>query len=465
MTVRKQWMLALVVSAALSVIVNSLVLNVRINRYFVDYSTENYNTHVAQVVQFSTEALSANEYTSQQLEMQLTSHLSDPITRIRLYRADGKLLADISADNRSMMGMMRFGTASRMMGSSAEEIDSIDINQNGVLLGKLMITRYSSIGSSISTQRFAFSLITNSLLSFGIVFALTLVLGYFLSKRMSKDLIHTAEQAVNIDLGQEKRYPKSRVPEIKTIQDSLEDLQTRLKLKQTSRKKRIDELVHQTRTPLTILRTHLEGFQDGIIQFTPEEVKTCEAQIDNLSSIITNMSGLIDAEKEVGDLRMNNVDISTLVRQIVAGLKAQFDQKSVALESASHGRIMVYTDPYRLSQAVYNLLTNAYKFTPSGGRVSIAYEAIDEELVITVKDTGIGIPQEEQMRVFEAYYRGNNAADTSGEGIGLYLAKENLQQIGGRIELVSQPGHGSTFVIRIPLNRENEPEEQVQTRA
>lgn len=451
MTIRKQWMLALVVSAALSVIVNSLVLNIRINRYFVDYSAENYNTHVLQVVQFSTDALSADEYTTQQLEMQLTSHLSDPITRIRLYRTDGELLSDVSV-SRTMMGMMRSGTAARMMGSSAEEIDSIDIQKDGVLLGKLMITRYSSIGSSIATRQFAFSLITNSLLSFGIVFALTLILGYFLSKRMSKDLIQTAEQAVTIDLGQEIRYPKSRVLEISTIQDSLETLQTRLKLKQTSRKKRIDELVHQTRTPLTILRTHLEGFQDGIIRFTPEEVKTCETQIDNLSSIITNMSGLIDAEKDVGELHMTNVDLSVLVRQIVAGLKAQFDQKTVELAALNHNKITVHTDPYLLSQAIYNLLTNAYKFTPSGGRVTIAYEVIDKALVISVRDTGVGIPAEEQARVFEAYYRGKNAVHTSGEGIGLYLVKENLRQIGGKIELESVPGKGSTFRISIPVS-------------
>ncbi len=453
MTIRRQWMFALVVSAALSVIVNSLVLNVRINRYFVDYSTESYQMHISQVVQFSTEALSTDDYTSDQLAMQLTSHLSDPITRIRLYRADGQLLSDVNTSRR-MMGMMRSGMATLMMGTTAEEIDSIDIQKDGALLGKLMVTRYSSIGNSISSRQFALSLITNSLLSFGIVFALTIVFGYFLSKRMSKDLIQTAEQAVNIDLGHETRYPKSRVPEIKTIQDSLEALQTRLKLKQTSRKKRIDELVHQTRTPLTILRTHLEGFQDGVIQFTPDEVKTCETQIDNLSSIITNMSGLIDAEKETGELRTTTIEISALIRQIVAGLKAQFDQKSVALELVSHGKFSVRTDPYRLSQAIYNLLTNAYKFTPPGGHVTIAYEVVDDELVISVHDTGVGISPEDQTRVFDAYFRGGNALHSSGEGIGLYIAKENLQQIGGRIELESDRNSGSKFTIFIPSNFE-----------
>ncbi|HML67395.1 MAG TPA: HAMP domain-containing sensor histidine kinase [Clostridia bacterium] len=450
MTIKRQWMLVLVISVALSVIVNSLVLSVRINRYFIDYSTENYEAHVTQVVEFSTEALSANEYTSQQLEMQLTSHLSDPITRIRLYRTDGVLLADISAVDRPMMGMMRNEMAERMLSTTAEEVDSIDIQKDGNLIGKLMITRYSSIGNSIGTQRFSLSLITNSLLSFGIVFALTFVLGYFISKRMSKDLMLTAQQAVDIDLGRESRTPQSNVLEIKTIQQSLVALQSRLMLKQTSRKKLIDELVHQTRTPLTILRTHLEGFQDGVIQFTPDEVKTCEAQIENLSSIITNMSGLIDAEKEIDHTHIIAVDISGLIRQIVAGLKAQFDKKSLALHVQSHQKIMVQTDPYQLSQAIYNLLTNAYKFTESGGTVTVSYQMAGAELMITVQDTGVGIALEDQPRVFDAYYRGSNSLNIVGDGIGLYIVKENLLKIGGSIELESTQGTGSIFTIKIP---------------
>lgn len=454
MTIKRQWMLVLVISVALSVIVNSLVLSFRINRYFIDYSTENYKSHVSQVVEFSTEALSSNDYTTQQLEMQLTSHLSDPITRIRLYRADGVLLADISGANHQMMGMMRNGMAERMLSTTAEEVDSIDIQKDGVAIGKLMITRYSSIGNSIGTQRFSLSLITNSLLSFGIVFALTFVLGYFISKRMSKDLMLTAQQAVDIDLGRESRTPQSSVLEIKTIQQSLEALQSRLMLKQTSRKKLIDELVHQTRTPLTILRTHLEGFQDGVIQFTPDEVKTCEAQIENLSSIITNMSGLIDAEKEIDHTHIIAVDISGLIRQIVAGLKAQFDKRSLALHVQSHQKIMVQTDPYQLSQAIYNLLTNAYKFTESGGTVTISYQMVGAELVIAVQDTGIGIAPDDQARVFDAYYRGNNALNTAGEGIGLYIVKENLKKIGSTIELESMIGKGSKFTIRLPVSQQ-----------
>ena len=250
----------------------------------------------------------------------------------------------------------------------------------------LNITRYGAIGNSIGTRLFLSSLVVNSLLSFAIVFALIFVLGYFISERMSRDLMQTAQQAVDIDLGREETTPQSNVQEIKTIQQSLAALRTRLKLKQTSRKQLVDELVHQTRTPLTILKTHLEGFLDGIIRFTPEEVQVCDAQIDNISSIIANMSGLIDAEREIDTISIEQIELSSLVRQIIAGLKAQFDKKGVALTAATQKKIVVRTDPYKLSQAIYNLLTNAYKFTEPGGSVHVEYRL--EGGLIAIKRNG-----------------------------------------------------------------------------
>lgn len=450
MTVRRQWMLVLLLSAALSVIINSFVLGALVNRYFIEYSTENYNQRLAKLIGFSTEALSGDDYSEQQLDMQLETHLSDPINRIRLYSLDGDLLADVGDANVSTMGMMRSEMMNRMMGTASEEVDSIDIEKDGIVVGKLVVTRYSSIGNSLGTRKFMLSLIGNSILSFGIVFALTFIIGLFVSRRMSRDLTRTAQQAIDVGLGRESRTPQSHVAEIKTIQQSLETVRSRLKLKQTGRKKLIDELVHQTRTPLTILRTHLEGFRDGIIRFTPEEVQTCEAQIEHLSSIITNMSGLLDAEKEIDDPKIEPVEISALIRRIVGGLKAQFDKKSVKLQVAEQQKIVVGTDRYKLSQALYNILTNAYKYTEPGGSVTVSYELHENELSIGIRDTGPGIAEEDQVKIFEAYYRGKNSQDSQGEGIGLYIARENLVKIGGRIDLDSRPGIGSTFTIRIP---------------
>lgn len=450
MTIRRQWLLVLILSVVLSVAVNSIVLSTLINRYFIDYSTEKYNKNVSQLVEFSEKALSVSGYSEQQIKMQLETHLSDPINRIRLYDTKGNLLADVGSVDHHMMGMRGNRMMNRMMGNASEEVDSVDITNNGVVIGKLNITKYSSIGNSLETRKFTASLIGSSFLSFVIVFVLIFVIGIFISKKMSKDLRQTALQAIDIDLGNQNNIPKSHVKEIRTIQQSLETLQARLKLKQISRKKLIDELVHQTRTPLTILKTHLEGFEDGVIRFTPEEIRICEAQIENIASIITNMSGMIDADKDIDTVNIEQVELNYLLKQIIGGLKVQFDKKSVELKLLSQQKISLRTDPYKLSQAIYNILTNAYKYTESNGRVNVEYKEAGDELFVTIQDTGSGISEEDKLKIFDAYYRGGNSGNTSGEGIGLYVVKENLKKINGRIDVQSRLGEGSKFIINVP---------------
>lgn len=450
MTIKRQWMLFLILAAVLSVAVNSFVLSSLINRYFIDYTTANYNKHFSQIVEFSKKALSEKSYSKQQLEMQLETHLSDPINRIKLYDSNGNLLADVGNGSNQMSGMMRNGMMNRMMGKPSEEIDSLDISNAGITLGKLNITRYSSIGNSMETRMFTASLVGNSILSFGIVLIFVLIIGAFVSKKMSKDLRKTAQQAIDIDLGNQSNIEKSKVKEIRTIQQSLETLQSRLKLKQTSRKRLIDELVHQTRTPLTILKTHLEGFEDGIISMTPEEIRTCEAQIENITSIITNMSGMIDADKDIDTVKIEQFELNHLLKQIIGGLRVQFDKKAIELHLLSHQKISVKTDQYKLSQCIYNILTNAYKFTEPNGKVTIEYKEAGEELTIEVEDTGSGIAEEDKKRLFDAYFRGKNSNNTIGEGIGLYVVKENLNKINGKINVESELGKGSKFIIKIP---------------
>lgn len=451
MTIKRQWMRVLILSVALSVAVNSIFLSLLINRYFIDYSKENYNYHISQLEELSKKVFLEKDYNKKQINMQLESHLSDPINEIKLFDSEGNLLADVVSDNHQTMGMMRSRVINHMMGTASGEIDSIDIIQNGNVIGKLNITRYSSIGNSLGTRRFVVSLIFNSLMSFGFVFILIFIIGRVISNKMSKDLMLTAEQALDIDLGNISHITQSNVKEIRTIQQSLETLQTRLKLKQTSRKKLIEELVHQTRTPLTILRTHLEGFQDGIIQLTPDEIKTCEVQIDNITSIITNMSGMIDAERDIDSIKIEQVELNTLLKQIVGGLKIQFEKKGIVLELLNNEKLTLETDHYKLSQIIYNLLTNAYKFTASKGKVTVEYKKIGDNIEIAIEDSGIGISAEEQSKIFDAYYRGKNSLNAAGDGIGLYIVKENMMKIHGEIKVQSELGKGSKFIIIIPL--------------
>lgn len=457
MTIRKQWLIILVLVAVLSVVVNSFVLSSLTDKYFKDYVQDNYEKHFNQIVAYITETLSAENYSKNQMAVQLETHLVDPINRIKVYNGEGLLLADVSSNNSMGKGMMNgHGMHGMMMGNynpGLEEIDHAEIQYENKVIGQVNITKYSSAENSIDAWLFQSSLIENSLYSIGIVLIFVIIIGILISKNTSKDLIMTADMAQNIDIGNKTIKLRSNVKEIRVIQQSLESLQTRLKIKQKSRKALIDEMIHQTRTPLTIMKTHLEGIEDGVIELTPEEIKICENQIENITNIITNMSSMIDAEKEFDTNKKEKINISHLLRQIVSGLRAQYEKKEIELDLIGNEKINIFTDPYKLSQAIYNILTNAYKYTNPGGRVQINYQLVKDEVLITIEDNGIGISKEEQNKIFEAYYRSDYVLNSDGEGIGLYVAMENMKSINGKLSVSSELNKGSKFTLHLPKEK------------
>ncbi|HAS74801.1 MAG TPA: sensor histidine kinase, partial [Clostridiales bacterium UBA8960] len=445
MTVMRQWLIILVISAIFSVAINSILFGALVNRFYVDYSIENYNEHIAQVVAFSKNALQDLSLTRRQMEVQLETHLQDPITRIRLYNIEGELLADVGREFFPMSMM-----SSRMMRYSQddvdEEVDYFEIGDGSVDFGYLNVTRYSSIGESFKTRRFTYSLVTSSLVSFGIVLCVIIIVGVFISRRMSKDLRYTAKLALDIELGDKTDFVRSGVKEIRTIQQSLEMLNSRLKLKQKSRKRTIDEMVHQTRTPLTIIRAHLEGYEDGIIDFKKDEITTCINQIEAITSILSSMSEVIDTDELSENVDYESFDISVMLKQIVDGFHIQYKRKRVSLTLANTQRANIYSDRNKLSQVIYNLLSNAYKYTRSNDKVVVDYTLEpNADLVIKVSDTGIGIAESDLSRVFEAYFRCENAMNVQGDGIGLYIAFESIKKLGGTIAVKSKLDIGTEF--------------------
>ncbi len=297
-SIRKQWLKVLFVTAILSVVINTLVLSSLMNRYFVGYSKENYEKNFNDIVEYSKKTLKESNIATRQINIQLEAYLDDPITRIKLYDSNGMLIAEVASEKNANDVMMRNRMMGHMRSDFSEEVDSYDITENESVLGKINITKTSSIENSIGIMMFNSALFKNSLFSILVVFIVVIFIGIFVSRKMSNDLSNTAALALNMELGNETDLKMSNVNEIRTIQRGLLTLNTKLKLKQKSRKKLLDEMVHQTRTPLTILKTHLEGFEDGIINMTPEEIKTCGNQIDNITLIIANMSSMIDAEKD-----------------------------------------------------------------------------------------------------------------------------------------------------------------------
>jgi signal transduction histidine kinase len=434
----------------ISVSINAFVLSSLTDKYFTDYRAENYENHFNEIIEYSKSALLEENLSIKQMAIELETHLDDPITHIKLYDSMGNLLVDVSEDNH-MMGSGMMGMMRDQYNDSDSEIDNIEIIDGGEIIGQLNITRYSSLESSIVARRFKSSLFLNSLYSIAIVLIMALLIGIFISKKMSKDLANTAKMAHDISVGEDTIAKETNIYEIRTIQQSLETLKNKLKLKSKSRKVLIDELVHQTRTPLTVLQTHLEGFSDNIIEMTPEEIKVCENQIENITAIISNMSNMIDAQKDFDVLSIEEFEITALLKQITNGLKAQFDKKHIVLRLDMNQKVVLKTDKYKLSQIIYNILTNAYKYTGENGEVKLSYTHDKENLKLFIEDNGIGIKKEDLDKIFDAYYRGQSVDIKQGEGLGLYLVKENINKINGIIDVSSKVNEGSKFTISIPI--------------
>ncbi|GAA0178285.1 HAMP domain-containing sensor histidine kinase [Clostridium sediminicola] len=451
MTIRKVWLYVIILVVIISVGVNATILTSLTDRYFKDYMTESYKDHISQIVQYTEKALNEKDISYNQMMIELETHLVDPIIRIRVYNPEGELLMDVDDDN-YMGDMMMHGKMMReMMNSFQNEVEQYTVKSGNEIVGILNITKYSSAENSFVARMFKSSLLMNSLLAALVAIILSIIIGYFVSKKMSMALKDTADMAQDIQFGCGNRPKGTTITEINTIRESLESLNTRLKLKQKSRKALIDELVHQSRTPLTVLKTHLEAIEDGIVEMNDEEIRICQNQISNISSIISNMSGMIDAASDIDELRIESFELNQLIIQITSGLKAQFNKKNINLEVTSNKKIIMETDKYKLSQVIYNILTNAYKYTNNGGSVEVNYKLNNEMMTIIIRDTGIGIDKKDIEKIFNAYYRSNLVKNTTGEGIGLYIVKKNLERINATIIVESKKNIGSNFVIRVPI--------------
>ncbi len=454
MSIRKLLLITLIVIALVSVSINSLIFGSLTDRFFVNYLKESYDNHLEEIIDYSNNVLINKDRSKSQLLADLETHLIDPIFRIRLFNGSGELLADVSTnvyDHDMMMG----SRMQRMIIGDNEETDLYNLEYEGESIGTLYITRHSSTDNSFISRFFKNALLSNSVVAALIAMGISAIIGIYLSKIMSRDLKDTAAIANEIQESKSVRTDKSFISEITSIRGSLEDLSYKLKIKHKSRKEVTDKLIHETRTPLTILKTHIEGIEDGVIDVDAKEIEVLKGQVDNIISIISDLGSLIDAQETIENVSIEDFEVAKLLKQIVNGLKAQFDKKGLELSIISEEKIMMKSDKFKLSQVVYNLLTNALKFTNTGGYARIRYSSSGENIILEIEDSGIGIDRKDIDKIFDAYYR-VSSENTSGEGIGLYVVKENLRLLNGSIEIDSILDRGSKFTITIPkvLNKE-----------
>lgn len=222
------------------------------------------------------------------------------------------------------------------------------------------------------------------------------------------------------------------------------------------RRQLLTDLSHELRTPLSNLRGYLEALEDEVFTLDAATTAALRRQVDRMERLVADLSLLTRLEARQVPIEVGPVDIGALVADSLAAFRARFDEKGVALSAAAGPGPWIVADATRTAQVLENLLSNALRHTPPGGRVEVATRPVGEAVRIDVRDTGPGVPEGQREAVFRRLVRGDPARSTTdgeGSGIGLTIARGLVTRQGGEIGVEDAEGGGAGFYFTLPRSR------------
>lgn len=229
---------------------------------------------------------------------------------------------------------------------------------------------------------------------------------------------------------------------------------TELRRLETVRRDFVANVSHELRTPLASIRAMAETLQDGALndgEVASRFVNIIVGEVERLTRILEDLLILSRAESQMPE--REPFALTTLVRDVTERLTTQAGKAGQTLVSLSAPAIEVSANRDQIEQVLVNLIDNAIKYTPQGGRITVSLEADNGEATVHVADTGIGIMSQDVPRLFERFYRVDKARSrqSGGTGLGLSIVKHIVEMHGGRVEVQSEYERGSTFSFVLPL--------------
>jgi two-component system, OmpR family, sensor kinase len=303
--------------------------------------------------------------------------------------------------------------------------------------------------------------LSNFLLIMAALFPLALALagggGWFLAHRALLPVDHMTQAARTIGAG----HLSTRIEltgtndELDRLAGTLNEMLTRLEAAFTEMRQFTADASHELQTPLTILRGEIEIALRSM-RSQEEYVSVMQSALEEIERISLLVEGLLLlARSDAGVLKMDckPFDLMTLLEDTLGQLGPVARVKSISLAIGEIEPLEVSGDLVQLRRLLFNLVDNAIKYTHPGGTVKVSIGRSDEWAVLTVGDTGVGIPLEEQPKIFQRFYRSPEAraGAQGGSGLGLAIVKSIAEAHGGRVELASDPGEGSAFTVLLPL--------------
>ncbi|MEW9698879.1 sensor histidine kinase [Paenibacillus sp. SI8] len=294
-----------------------------------------------------------------------------------------------------------------------------------------------------------------SLLAVGVIL-------FVISRKLARPLQQMNRAALELAGGDfTTRVPVSSEDEVGQLAASFNFMVEQLEEWEDTRQEFLTNVSHELRSPLTTLRGFIVAMNDKVI---PEDkyahyLHICDQEVQRLQRLVSDLLDLARIQNGVDVFRMRPVALHEKLEEVLELLKPSIAQKNMQLHvimpPREHDPLRVYLDPDRFAQIVQNLIYNAIKFTPPGGTLTVALEQADDDAVVYVRDTGMGMSENELARIWERFYKADEARSPrsegmTGTGLGLTIVKHLVSGMKGSVQVRSQLGQGTEFRVAFP---------------
>jgi signal transduction histidine kinase len=274
-------------------------------------------------------------------------------------------------------------------------------------------------------------------------------LAFYLSRRLVRPVLALAQAADRVAGGDyEVEVPGSAAGEIGRLAERFEEMAQRLKLTETRERNFLMSVSHELRTPLTAIRGHVAALAEGLLQSSElraRSLETIEAEAGRLERLVGDILDLARLDAHRFTVLHEEVGMESLVEQAYQAFAEQARQRGIDYQVRVEAKPVIVSDGDRVLQIVANLLSNAFRATPDGGRIRVELAQANGSVRVSVLDNGPGIAPADREQLFRPFFSGNH-----GTGLGLTIARELSHALGGEIELDSEPGRGSRFELILP---------------
>ncbi len=328
------------------------------------------------------------------------------------------------------------------------------IKVNGQTVGVLLTARQVSQfrpAESRFLQRTNDALLYASLAALGVALLIGILLARTLTKPI-KALTRAAEGMAAGELEQEVRV-RSR-DEIGQLATSFNQMSAEVVRVNRQRRQLTADIAHDLRTPLTVIAGYIESMRDGVLKPTPERMTVIYSEIERLQKLVDDLKVLSMADSGELSLHRQNLAPEELLKRAAELFSHAARRQKVGLEVQTEKDLpQIFVDEARMMQVLGNMVSNALRYTPARGKVTLGAHSAGSEVIITVKDNGSGIPADELPYIFDRFHRGDKSrhSDNGESGLGLAIVKALVESHGGRVWAESKTGEGACISLAFPV--------------